>query len=45
MATGEKKTQDIERFINKRLIKEMNKPPVKNKGGKPKNNGSHNKRK
>ncbi len=42
---SEKKTQDIERFINKRLIMEMNKPPVKSKGGKPKNNVNRNKRK
>lgn len=42
---SEKKTQDIERFINKRLVKEMNKPPVKSKGGKQKNNGSYDKRK
>lgn len=29
---GEKKTQDIERFIRKRLIKEMNRPAPKNAG-------------
>ena len=34
---GEKKTQDIERFIKKRLIKEMNKPvPKNNRSGRAK---------
>ena len=34
---GEKKTQDIERFIKKRLIREMNKPvPKNNRSGRAK---------
>lgn len=32
--TGEKKTQDIERFIGNRLVKEMNKPEKKKNGNK-----------
>lgn len=34
---GEKKTQDIERFIRKRLIKEMNRPVAKGAGKNNKN--------